>query len=53
MQFRLTLPIDGKEVGYQKLAFEARNIWVQWNKDLASTSREGLPEALTPETTIL
>ncbi|KAL1762840.1 FAD dependent oxidoreductase-domain-containing protein [Schizophyllum commune] len=42
----------GKEVGYQKLAFEARDTWVQWNKDLASTPREDLPEALTPEMTI-
>ncbi|KAL1667097.1 FAD dependent oxidoreductase-domain-containing protein [Schizophyllum commune] len=42
----------GKEAGYQKLAFEARDIWVQWNKDLASTPREDLPEALTPEMTI-
>ncbi|KAL1734036.1 FAD dependent oxidoreductase-domain-containing protein [Schizophyllum commune] len=42
----------GKEVGYQKLAFEARDIWVQWNEDLASTPREDLPEALTPEMTI-
>ncbi|KAI5895290.1 nucleotide-binding domain-containing protein [Schizophyllum commune H4-8] len=42
----------GKEVEYQKLAFEARDIWAQWNKDLASTPRENLPEALTPDMTI-
>ncbi|KAL1723076.1 FAD dependent oxidoreductase-domain-containing protein [Schizophyllum commune] len=42
----------GKEVGYQKLAFEARDIWMQWNKDLASTPREDLPEALSPGMTI-
>ncbi|KAL1743252.1 FAD dependent oxidoreductase-domain-containing protein [Schizophyllum fasciatum] len=42
----------GREVGYQKLAFEARETWVQWNKDLSSTPRGDLPATLSPEMTI-
>lgn len=42
----------GHEVHYQKLAFEARDVWVQWNQDLASTPWEELPEALSPKMTL-
>ncbi|KIY47042.1 FAD dependent oxidoreductase [Fistulina hepatica ATCC 64428] len=42
----------GKETDYQRLAYRARDVWVQWNRDLAATPAEELPPALTPNTQI-
>ncbi|WVQ84745.1 hypothetical protein IAT38_006902 [Cryptococcus sp. DSM 104549] len=39
----------GEETEYQDLAFSGRPIWVEWNKQLAATPADELPEGLTPE----
>lgn len=38
---------DWKE--YQDLAMKGRPVWLEWNKMIASTSADRLPEGLTPK----
>jgi sarcosine oxidase/L-pipecolate oxidase len=42
----------GSEVEYQDLAFSGRPIWLEWNKEIASTPAVELPEGLTPDTNL-
>lgn len=39
----------GKEIEYQRLAFEAAGIWKEWNEELADTPEGELPEILRGE----
>lgn len=38
---------------YQELAIEAREIWLSWNKAIASSDPSSLPDGLTPEDTLI
>ncbi|KAM0324311.1 hypothetical protein ACHAQA_008088 [Verticillium albo-atrum] len=43
----------GEKLMYQDLAIEARDIWLSWNKRIASSSQSELPKGLSPEDTLL
>ncbi|KIY44628.1 nucleotide-binding domain-containing protein [Fistulina hepatica ATCC 64428] len=38
----------GSQIEYQRLAFQARDLFVQWEKDIANIPPEELPPSLTP-----
>jgi hypothetical protein len=38
---------------YQKLAIEARDIWLSWNKEISESSPADLPAGLSPEDKLL
>jgi uncharacterized membrane protein len=38
---------------YQRLAIEARDIWLSWNKEIESSSPSDLPAGLTPKDKLL
>ncbi|KAF2264305.1 FAD dependent oxidoreductase, partial [Lojkania enalia] len=38
----------GKEILHQKLAFEAIDLWNEWNKQIANSNAEDLPKGLCP-----
>jgi sarcosine oxidase/L-pipecolate oxidase len=38
----------GTEIEYQRLAFEASEIWKEWNEELAATTPTSLPQGLSP-----
>jgi sarcosine oxidase/L-pipecolate oxidase len=39
----------GEDLMYQRLAFQAADIWREWNKDLSRTPAAELPKGLVPE----
>ncbi|KAJ6171845.1 hypothetical protein N7470_000912 [Penicillium chermesinum] len=43
----------GQQTHSQDLALEARNIWLQWNKEIRQSSPSELPEPLTPQDQLL
>ncbi|KAL3476717.1 FAD dependent oxidoreductase [Aspergillus californicus] len=48
--FRATYGTKGHS---QDLAFEARDIWLQWNKEIRESDPSALPSSLTPEDELL
>ncbi|KEF51993.1 uncharacterized protein A1O9_11983 [Exophiala aquamarina CBS 119918] len=43
----------GKEIEYQGLALQARDIWLQWNKEIRESSASNLPPGLTPDDKVI
>ncbi|KAK6910424.1 hypothetical protein I203_104456 [Kwoniella mangroviensis CBS 8507] len=43
----------GNETEYQDLAFSGRDIWLDWNKQIANSAPEDLPKGLTPQDQLL
>ncbi|WVQ67993.1 uncharacterized protein L199_006199 [Kwoniella botswanensis] len=43
----------GNETEYQDLAFSGRDIWFDWNKQIANSAPEDLPKGLTPQDQLL
>ncbi|KAI1619319.1 FAD dependent oxidoreductase [Exophiala viscosa] len=43
----------GKELHYQRLAIEARETWLAWNKEIKESTQAELPHGLTPNDKVL